>query len=142
MSNLTPKQERFAQLYVELGTAAEAYRRAYDSEGKPEGVQVSASRLLADPKVSLRVEELRERLAELAIWKRLDSLNTLAEIARKEQAQDKDKVAAVKAINSMHGWDKATIDHTSSDNSMSPTRPPREMTDDELAAIAQHDEQG
>lgn len=123
MSNLTPKQERFAQLYVEIGTAAEAYRRAYDSEGKPEGVQVSASRLLADPKVSLRVEELRERLAELAIWKRLDSLNTLAEIARKDQAQDKDKVAAVKAINSMHGWDKTTIDHTSTDGTFdNPTR--------------------
>lgn len=120
MAGLTPKQERFAQLYVELGTAAEAYRRAYDSEGKPEGVQVSASRLLADPKVSLRVEELRERLAELAIWKRLDSLETLAAIARRDEAQDKDKVAAVKAINSMHGWDKTTIDHMSTDGSMTP----------------------
>lgn len=120
MSNLTPKQERFAQLYVELGTAAEAYRRAYDAQGKPEGVQVSASRLLSDPKISLRVEEIRERLAELAIWKRIDSLQTLASIAAREEAQDKDKVAAVKAINSMHGWDKTTIDHTSSDMSMSP----------------------
>jgi hypothetical protein len=68
------------------------------------------------------VQELRDRLAELAIWKRIDSLQTLSEIARKEQAQDKDKVAAVKAINAMHGWDKTTIDHTSSDGSMSPER--------------------
>lgn len=120
MSNLTPKQERFAHLYVELGTAAEAYRRAYESEGKPETCQREGHVVLNNPKVAARVDELRERMAELAIWKRIDSLRTLADIAAREEAQDKDKVAAVKAINSMHGWDKQTIDHTSSDGTMSP----------------------
>lgn len=119
MTNLTPKQESFAQLYVELGSAAEAYRRAYDSQAKPESVHVSASRLANDPKVSLRIQEIRDRLAELAIWKRIDSLKTLAGIATNGD-KDSDKVAAVKAINSMHGWDKQTIDHTSSDASMTP----------------------
>jgi len=32
---LTPKQEKFAQLYVEIGNASEAYRQAYDSKAKP-----------------------------------------------------------------------------------------------------------
>lgn len=122
MAGLTPKQERFAQLYVELGTAAEAYRRAYESEGKPETCQREGHAMLNNPKVAARVGEIQERLAELAIWKRLDSLETLAAIARREKAQDKDKVAAVKAINSMHGWDKTTIDHMSSDGSMTPDR--------------------
>ncbi|EPZ98572.1 terminase small subunit, partial [Glaesserella parasuis] len=27
---LTPKQEKFCQLYIELGNASEAYRQAYD----------------------------------------------------------------------------------------------------------------
>lgn len=120
MSNLTPKQERFAQLYVELGTAAEAYRRAYETSAKPETCQREGHVVLHNPKVAARVEAIRERMEELAIWKRLDSLRTLADIASNAKAQDKDKVAAVKAINSMHGWDKTTIDHMSSDGSMTP----------------------
>lgn len=27
---LTPKQEKFCQLYIELGNASEAYRQSYD----------------------------------------------------------------------------------------------------------------
>lgn len=138
MPQLTPKQENFAQLYVELGSASEAYRRAYESKAKPESVHVAASRLLNEPTVSLRIQEIRDRLAELSIWKRVDSIKTLAEIAQggSEGSKDSDRVAAVKAINSMHGWDKQTIDHTSSDGSMSPQKTPREMTDEELARIA------
>lgn len=60
MAELTPKQEKFAQLYVELGNASEAYRQAYNSTAKPESVHVRASELLSDSKVSVRVEEIRE----------------------------------------------------------------------------------
>lgn len=114
MAQLNPRQERFAQLFVELGVASEAYRRAYESKAKPESLAVEASRLKNDPNVSLRIQEIRDRLAELEIWKRVDSLRTLAEIASGEDAGAKssDRVAAVKAINSMHGWDKQVIDHT------------------------------
>lgn len=63
--SLTPKQEAFAQAYVETGNASEAYRRAYNAEKfKPESVNVNASKLLADAKVSQRVEQLRADLAE------------------------------------------------------------------------------
>ena len=59
MANLTPKQERFAQLYVEMGNASEAYRQAYDTSAKAESVHVNASKQLSDAGVSLRVQELR-----------------------------------------------------------------------------------
>lgn len=62
MSELNPKQEKFAQLYVQLGNASEAYRQAYNSTAKPESVNVNASKLLSETKVSLRVEEIREAL--------------------------------------------------------------------------------
>lgn len=58
--DLNPKQEKFCQLYVELGNASEAYRQAYSSKAKPESVHVNASKLLAETKVSLRVEQIRE----------------------------------------------------------------------------------
>lgn len=59
---LNPKQEKFCQLYVKLGNASDAYREAYSSTAKPESINVTASRLLSDVKVSLRVEEIREAL--------------------------------------------------------------------------------
>ena len=62
MAELNPKQEKFAQLYVQLGNASEAYRQAYNSTAKPESVNVNASKMLSDTKVSLRVEEIREAL--------------------------------------------------------------------------------
>ena len=122
MSKLTVKQEAFCQLYVDLGNASEAYRRAYDSKAKPESVHVNASKVLSDAKVSLRVTELQKELEEACMWTRMDSIKTLKEIATGDDAEAKpsDKVNAVKVINAMNGWDKRVIDHRSSDGSMTP----------------------
>lgn len=63
--SLTPKQEAFAQAYVETGNASEAYRRAYDaSKFKSESVNVNASKLLSDAKISQRVAELKAETVE------------------------------------------------------------------------------
>lgn len=57
---LTPKQEAFVQSYIECGNASEAYRSAYSAgKMKPGSIHVSASQLLADPKVALRLKELQ-----------------------------------------------------------------------------------
>lgn len=63
---LTAKQEAFALGVVEGKTQAEAYREAYPASRswKAEAVWVQASQLMADPKVSVRVEELRANLAK------------------------------------------------------------------------------
>jgi phage terminase small subunit len=58
---LTPKQEKFAKLYIELGNASEAYRQSYDaSKMKPDVVNVKASELLANGKVAVRVKQLQD----------------------------------------------------------------------------------
>ena len=65
MNKLTPKQEKFANLYVELGNASEAYRKSYSVKGsKPETITENASRLLADSNVLARVAELQESVKE------------------------------------------------------------------------------
>ena len=62
---LTPKQEAFALAYVETGNASEAYRRAYNAaKMKPASVAVNASKLLAEAKVALRVQELQAKAVE------------------------------------------------------------------------------
>lgn len=62
---MTPKQEKFCQLYVEIGNASEAYRQAYDAgRMKDSSVNVKASELLANGKVAVRVAELKAKHAE------------------------------------------------------------------------------
>ena len=115
MSELTPKQEAFALAIVEGKTQADAYRSAYNTKAKPESIHVSASQLMADPKISIRVAELRRELEEASLWTRLDSVKVLSEIAKGQdpEAKPADRVNATKALNTMHGWDKLNIDHTS-----------------------------
>jgi phage terminase small subunit len=57
---LTPKQEKFALRYVELGNASEAYRQSYDAQSmKPESVWAEASRTMANPLVASMIMELQ-----------------------------------------------------------------------------------
>ena len=122
MANLTPKQERFAQLYVELGNASEAYRQAYESKAKPGSVHVSACRLLDEPNVSLRVQELkgeviqRHRVTVDSLMEELEEARQLA-LATDAPAP---AVSATMGKAKLAGLDKQIIDHTSSDGSMTP----------------------
>ena len=114
MADLKPNKEKFAQLYVELGNASEAYRQSHNSKAKPESVHVRASELMKDGKVLVRIAEIRKELEESSMWSRLDSLKVLSDIAKgqDDEAKPSDKVNAVKIINSMHGWDKQVIEQT------------------------------
>jgi len=65
---LTAKQEAFCLAYIETGNQSEAYRRAYNAENmKPAVINVKASELMADGKVSVRVRELQAEAAERAL---------------------------------------------------------------------------
>ena len=56
---LTPKREAFAQLVVTLGNASEAYRQVYSAENmNPDTVKKEASRLVHDPLVAARIDEV------------------------------------------------------------------------------------
>lgn len=59
---LTEKQEKFCQYYLDTeGNASEAYRMAYDAANmQPGTVWSTASILFANPKVSARIDEIRE----------------------------------------------------------------------------------
>ena len=122
---LTIKQEAFARAYVETGNASEAYRRAYDSSKmKPESVNESASRLLADVKITARLAELREPIMQRHNVT-VDSLVFELEEARQaalsaETPQSSAAVAATMGKAKLCGLDKQVIDLMSSDGSMTP----------------------
>jgi phage terminase small subunit len=57
---LTAKQEAFAHAVAKGENASDAYRAAYDAKNmSAAAIHVAACRLLKDPKIVLRVEELR-----------------------------------------------------------------------------------
>jgi phage terminase small subunit len=92
MSNtekLTPKQEKFCLLYIELGNATEAYRRAYASANMAAAtIQREATRLLANPLVTTRLLQLRSQAAEKAVLDKawvLDKLRKNVEVSLGEQ---------------------------------------------------------
>ena len=97
--NLTPKQEAFAQKFVECGNGSEAYRHAYDvGEETSEWVKVEASKLLKDPNVALTVIELQIEARERHDVT-MDRLTEELEQARLQAMSDpKGAGAAVSAI--------------------------------------------
>lgn len=107
MLDLTPKQEAFAQAYLETGNASEAYRRAYDvsPESKPNTVEKRACELLKNGKVSGRVAELQERAR-----KRHDiNVDTITEMLKEDRelartnGQTGAAVTAVMGMAKLHG---------------------------------------
>ena len=86
MSDLTPKQEAFAQAVASGMSQSDAYRAAYKVRPttKPETVNQAASRLMADSNVTARVEELRQPVVEAAqitLASHLERLKALSQAA-------------------------------------------------------------
>ena len=111
---LTPKQEAFAQAYVEASNASEAYRRSYSAVKMAQRtVEVEASKLLSHPEVTLRVSELQKR-AQQRHDITVDTITAML-IADRELAREKGQpsaaVSAVMGLAKIHGLilDKAQI---------------------------------
>lgn len=88
-STLTPKQEKFCLLYVDIeGNASECYRMAYDcSKMKPQTVWSNACRLLADSKVATRIDEIRAERAKRTEDKRAICEKILMDIVQSDPAE-------------------------------------------------------
>ena len=106
---LTNKQEKMAQLVASGENQSDAYRQAYDAQGMPSNqVWVRASEVMANSKVLVRINELREPV----ITKTHKALeNILAELDELKQAavlkqQYSTAVAAVMGQAKLLGYDK------------------------------------
>ena len=63
-----------------------------------------ASRLLSQDNIRARVEELKTMVVAKLIWDRQDSLLVLSGIARSKEETATSRIAAVKELNAMHGY--------------------------------------
>lgn len=87
---LTPKQEKFCQEYIATGNASEAYRRSYNVKPttKDSSVNQQASALLADLRISSRVEQIKASIVQrhqLTIDDILDELEEAREMGKVTQ---------------------------------------------------------
>jgi hypothetical protein len=111
MSKLTAKQEAFAQRIASGDDQATAYRTAYNATTmKDASVYIQASRLIKDPKIALRVDQLKAEVAQQHLWTREMSVLGLMrafEVAEWEK-QAAAMTGAVKELNIMHGFNEPT----------------------------------
>lgn len=104
--NLTAKQEAYAQNIADGMTQADAYRAAYDAESMTDNtIYARASELMRNSKVADRIQELRNALADKVLWTREMSVKALVQTFRESSGSV--KVAAVKELNAMHGYNEA-----------------------------------
>jgi transposase len=102
---LTAKQEAFCQGIADGLGQADAYRAAYDAEGMKDNViYARASELMKNGKVTDRIKELRSEVQEKQLWSREMSVKALVQAYR--EGSGSVKVAAVKELNAMHGYNE------------------------------------
>ncbi|MEA4980743.1 MAG: terminase small subunit [Petrimonas sp.] len=83
MAKLTVKQENFCNYYIETGNASEAYRRAYSCDKmKDETVNVKASELLNNGKITVRVKQLQDALQKRSDITKDEVIKELSSIVR------------------------------------------------------------
>tara|TARA_R110000765_G_scaffold55185_1_gene109616 strand:- start:25 stop:522 length:498 start_codon:yes stop_codon:yes gene_type:complete len=77
---LTTKQELFSKLVALDGlSASEAYRQIYDTNPiNQSSIHEQASKLLSNPKVSTRVQELSEAVTSKLVWNKAMVIEQLA----------------------------------------------------------------
>lgn len=82
---LTPKQEAFCLAYLETGNASEAYRHSYSVKSMSDtAVNREAKRLIDNPKIATRLEELRKPVrerAQISLESHLEALKSLRDRA-------------------------------------------------------------
>lgn len=103
--NLTAKQEAFCQGIADGLGQADSYRAAYGCEDWKDNVIYSkASVLMRNGKVMERIRELRSEVQEKQLWSREMSVKALVQAYR--EGSGSVKVAAVKELNAMHGYNE------------------------------------
>lgn len=84
--SLTVKQEIFVQRLIEGYSQREAYKFAYNCEKmKDESIDIEASKLFNNPKISLRYQELLDEYKEKAKWNRSKAEEKLMWLLDKSQ---------------------------------------------------------
>lgn len=101
---LTPKQEKFVQNIIEGMSQADAYRSAYSTKNMSDKtIHEAASRLMADSKISARVQELRDQISNEKIMNAQERMEWLTEVIHNTREKTENRLKAVDIMNKMQG---------------------------------------
>jgi phage terminase small subunit len=132
---LTPKEQKFAELYVTLGNASEAYRQAYNvTTTNLDTIKAKASKLLAKDNISTTIQKLKgevsiqhgidrafilkgylEIISDADYTFQLGADNTLTKEDKQafyrimNQTKNTDKIRALEAISKMMGLNEPEV---------------------------------
>lgn len=99
MSQLTIKQEAFALNVAQGSSQADAYRTAYlPREMKPSTLWAEASRLASHPKVSARIEELKQEAERMRQAAAMDREEAILQRLEHEAMTAKTDTARIRAL--------------------------------------------
>lgn len=108
---LTLKQAKFAQLYIELGNATEAYKKVYSwKRMKPETINRAAKALLDNYKVSTRTEQIRTVLEKKRILSKeeiINDLKVISSVSIKDYIKSVDPITEKITLIPMDDWTHA-----------------------------------
>jgi|SRR5690625_131758 len=88
MRKLTKRQHKFADYYIELGNATEAYLQAYSNVKKETTARANASRLLTNANVRKYIDERMEELKTERVADQQEILEYLSSMIRGEQSEE------------------------------------------------------
>jgi phage terminase small subunit len=110
---LTANQESFARGIAEGKSYTDAYRSAYKTDRmSPEAVNVEASRLKDNPKISLRIKELRDMAAKPTIMTAQQRKEWLTEVINNSEIDINARLKASDQLNKMDGEYVTKVDGT------------------------------
>ena len=118
MARLQPKQEKFCQLYIELGNASEAYRQAYScGKMKDETINNKAYILRKKGEIRARISELQAEHKErhnLTVDDLFDELEEARQLG-KESENASAMVSATMGKAKILGFDKQVVELSGKD---------------------------
>jgi phage terminase small subunit len=84
---LTLKQRAFANYYIELGNATEAYKKAYPNITKQRTAESAGNRLLSNVEVKKYIDEKMKEIESSRIAKAEEVLEYLTKVLRDEEVE-------------------------------------------------------
>ena len=116
---LTIRQQRFADLYIETGNATQSYIDAGYKATKREVAEANARKLLANYSVQEYIEDRMEKLQQSTIASQEEVLQYLTRVMRGEEkdqfgldASLKDRTDCAKLLGQKYGTFKEKVDLT------------------------------
>ncbi|MFL8712060.1 terminase small subunit [Clostridioides sp. GD02377] len=87
MANLTEKQKRFCDYYIETGNATEAYKKAYKNNNQRTS-ESNGSRLLSNDKVKNYIDERLKQIESKRIADAKEVMEYLTKILRNQEKEE------------------------------------------------------